>query len=196
MVLEERAISRATPMVTSHGVPFRREVSPHNTLFSRDAVPLTHYLTTWYAQIRWKGFCHNKTYLQWIWKHNWRMQCCFDTNDCWNFHEPCQWLALVTRASLRYTQDYLTPGICSIIKPAAMGHWYHFPLKSTQSFYSRKSNRNAAFTMLIQFINKIWLIDPICRVHCRCIISYQCGLPSSTQYTYMNVQHFIKWVLF
>ena len=177
MVLEERAISRATPMVTSHGVPFDGNCRLIIPFLQGTLRPwrITSRLKYWCAQIRWKGFCHNKTYRQWIWKHNWRIQCCFDTNDCWNFHEPCQWLAFVTRASLRYTQDYLTPGICSIIKPAAMGNWCHFPLKSTQSFYSRKSNRNAAFTMLIQFINKIWLIDPLCWVQCRCIISYQCG---------------------
>ena len=28
--------------------------------------------------------------------------------------------SVVTHAGLRYTRDYLTPGICSLIKPAAM----------------------------------------------------------------------------
>ena len=39
------------------------------------------------------------------------------------FHKQCQWLgveSMVTCTGLGYTQDYLTPGICSPIKPAAM----------------------------------------------------------------------------
>ena len=28
--------------------------------------------------------------------------------------------SMVTRAGLRYTREYLTPGICSLIKPVAM----------------------------------------------------------------------------
>ena len=41
--------------------------------------------------------------------------------------------SMVTRADLRYTRDYLTPGICSLIKPTAMENWCHFAPKSTQS---------------------------------------------------------------
>ena len=37
--------------------------------------------------------------------------------------------SMVTRAGLRYTRDYLTPGICSIIKPAAMGKLMSFHAK-------------------------------------------------------------------
>ena len=44
--------------------------------------------------------------------------------------------SMVTFTGLRYTQDYLTPGIYSLIKPAAMENWCHFVLKSTQSCYN------------------------------------------------------------
>ena len=36
---------------------------------------------------------------------------------------------MVTRAGLRYTRDYLTPGICSLIKPAAMEKMISFRAK-------------------------------------------------------------------
>ena len=36
---------------------------------------------------------------------------------------------MVTRAGLRYTQDYLTPGTCIIIKPAAMEKLMSFRTK-------------------------------------------------------------------
>ena len=44
---------------------------------------------------------------------------------------------MVTRASLPYTREYLTPGICSIIKPAAIWNkWCHISPKSTPSCYT------------------------------------------------------------
>ena len=46
-----------------------------------------------------------------------------DTNDCWNFQYTVLVIAIesmVTRARPSYTRDFLTPGICSLIKPAAM----------------------------------------------------------------------------
>ena len=36
---------------------------------------------------------------------------------------------MVTRARLRYTEDYLTPNICGLIKPAAMEKLMPFPFK-------------------------------------------------------------------
>ena len=42
---------------------------------------------------------------------------------------------MMTRALLRYTQGYLPPGICSLIKPAAVATWFHFPPKSSHSCY-------------------------------------------------------------
>ena len=47
----------------------------------------------------------------------------FDTNDCWNFQLMVPVIAIesmVTHAHPSYTRDFLTPGICSLIKPAAM----------------------------------------------------------------------------
>ena len=45
-----------------------------------------------------------------------------DTNDCRNFQltVPVITESMVTRARPSYTRDFLTPGICSLIKPAAM----------------------------------------------------------------------------
>ena len=37
--------------------------------------------------------------------------------------------SMVTRTGLRYTRDYLTPGICSLIKPAAMEKLISFRAK-------------------------------------------------------------------
>ena len=37
--------------------------------------------------------------------------------------------SMVTRACLRYTQDFLTPGIYSLIKPAARDKLMPFPTK-------------------------------------------------------------------
>ena len=46
----------------------------------------------------------------------------FDTNDCWNTPKTvpvnCIW-SIVTRTRLRYSREFLTPGICSLIKYAA-----------------------------------------------------------------------------
>ena len=39
----------------------------------------------------------------------------------------------MTRAGLRYTRDYLTPGICSLIKPAAMEKLISFRAKNPHS---------------------------------------------------------------
>ena len=47
----------------------------------------------------------------------------FDTNDCWNFPKTVPVFgieSMVTRVCLCYMQDYLTPGICSLIKPTAL----------------------------------------------------------------------------
>ena len=77
-----------------------------------------------------------------------------------SFHEPCQWLALVTHAGLRYSQVYLMGVMCSLSKPASMDNWCHFLLKSTQPCYNGKLDRNAVFTRLIQFLKNMWLNDP------------------------------------
>ena len=37
--------------------------------------------------------------------------------------------SMVTRAELLYTRDYLTPGICSLIKPATMENLMSFLAK-------------------------------------------------------------------
>ena len=51
----------------------------------------------------------------------------FDSNNWWNLTLIVE--SLVTRAGLRYTRDYLTPGICSLIKPAAMEKLMSFRTK-------------------------------------------------------------------
>ena len=38
---------------------------------------------------------------------------------------------MVTRTCLRYSRDYLPPGICSLIKPAAMANLISFPATTT-----------------------------------------------------------------
>ena len=46
----------------------------------------------------------------------------FDTNDYWNFQYTVPVIvieSMVTRARPSYTRDFLTPGICSLINPAA-----------------------------------------------------------------------------
>ena len=37
--------------------------------------------------------------------------------------------SMMTRAGFRYTHDYLTPGICTLIKPAAMEKLMSFRAK-------------------------------------------------------------------
>ena len=74
-VLEARAISRAPPIVKSRGAPWWWELSPHNsrrqgTLRSWHATSRLSYRHVW---IRWHNFYRNKTYLQRICKHNWRL---------------------------------------------------------------------------------------------------------------------------
>ena len=44
-MLEARAISGATPIFTSRGIPKRRELSPHNARCTQDAALVTRYLT-------------------------------------------------------------------------------------------------------------------------------------------------------
>ena len=46
----------------------------------------------------------------------------FDNNNRWNrpYRVPVIDKNMVTRTGLRYTRDYLTPGICSLFKPAAL----------------------------------------------------------------------------
>ena len=47
----------------------------------------------------------------------------FDNNNWWNLPQTVPVIgvvSMVTRAGFRYTRDYLTPDLCSLIKPAAM----------------------------------------------------------------------------
>ena len=58
----------------------------------------------------------------------------FDTNDWWNNPKTVPVIGLesvVTHARLRYTREYLPPCICSLIKPADMPNWFHFPPRSS-----------------------------------------------------------------
>ena len=66
------------------------------------------------------------TYLQWIWDS------CdnFDSRNWGNLPYMIPVIGMenmVTCASLSYTQDYLTPGICSLIKPTAVEKLMSFP---------------------------------------------------------------------
>ena len=51
---------------------------------------------------------------------------------------------MVTRARLPYTKDYLPPGICSLMKPASMTNWLHFPTKSSGSCYNHMEHHSKA----------------------------------------------------
>ena len=56
----------------------------------------------------------------------------FDSNNWWNLPWTVPVIgveSMVTRAGLRYTRDYLTPGICRLIKPAAMEKMMSFRAK-------------------------------------------------------------------
>ena len=54
--------------------------------------------------------------------------------------EKCRCRCRVSRVARNWTRlykrDFLKPGICSLIKPAAMVNWCNFPPKSTQSCYN------------------------------------------------------------
>ena len=56
----------------------------------------------------------------------------FDNNSCWNLPLTVPVIgveSMVTHAGLRYRRAYLTPGICSLIKHAAMGKLMSFGAK-------------------------------------------------------------------
>ena len=57
----------------------------------------------------------------------------FDTTDLWNQPKTVPVIVMegmVTHPRLRYTRDHLPPGICSLIKPAAMAKLISFPTKT------------------------------------------------------------------
>ena len=95
---------------------------------SRDAVLVTRYPTPLIPACLnpLKLFYHNKTYLQWICELNWQLWCCFSYQ--WLVEFPINSAlfcteTMMTRARLRHTLYYLTPVICSLIKPAALEKW-------------------------------------------------------------------------
>ena len=56
----------------------------------------------------------------------------FDSKNLWNLPLTVPMIgveSMVTHAGLRYTRDYLTPGICNLIKPAAMEKLMSFGAK-------------------------------------------------------------------
>ena len=74
-------------------------------------------------------------------------------------HELCQWLALVTRSRLRYTQEYLTSGICSLIKPAAMKN--AIPAKILSHVLTRNQIKSQhCFYAIDPILEKRWPNDP------------------------------------
>ena len=107
MVLEARAVSRATPIVASQFPS------------SRDALFVTCFLKplTWASLNAVKQFYHNKTYLLRICKLIDNCDVAFYSNDWWNRPKTMPVIgmeSMVTRARLRYTRDYLPPGISSL----------------------------------------------------------------------------------
>ena len=53
----------------------------------------------------------------------------FGSISWWNFPLTVSVIGIESMARLLYTQDYSTPGICSLIKPAAMENLMLFRVK-------------------------------------------------------------------
>ena len=118
-MLEVRAVSRTTPIVVSRDALNDEDccltMLVVNGRCVRDA--LSHTFNMGLCKSG-KQFYHNKTHLERIGGFNCKLYCCFDTNDYWNFLWTVTVIgmaSMMTRAHLGYTQDYLTPRICSPI---------------------------------------------------------------------------------
>ena len=93
---------------------------------ARDAVLVTRYLTPFISACL-NSFLRFFTAIKHIYKESANIiegcNVACDTNDCWNFQYAVPVItieSMVKRARPSYTRDFLTPGICSLIKPAAM----------------------------------------------------------------------------
>ena len=83
----------------------------------------------------------------------------FDTNDWSNLTKATTvigiWIMAV-RARLLNKGDYLTPGICSLLKPATMGHSRHIPPNPTQSCYNFEPFCQPRYFKVV-----IYLVEPL-----------------------------------
>ena len=132
-MLKVWAVSHATPIVTSRGALQHQELLPCNAY--RQGMLCSRLLHTFRVGM----FKYNKTNSTTI-KHICNecanlIECydvAFDTNDWWNPFKTVPVIGMegmVTRACLRYTWDYLTLGICSLFKLAAMEKLISFSAK-------------------------------------------------------------------
>ena len=123
-VLKARAVS-CTPPLLRHVVPFndgncRLTIPVIKGCCACEALPHAFYIWVF------KYGKSNPTKIKHIYNksENLNESCdvAFDSSNWWNLSWTVPVIgveSMVTRAGLRYT-DYLTPGICSLIKPAAM----------------------------------------------------------------------------
>ena len=162
MVLEARAVSCASPIVRSHS-PMGIVASQY--LSSRDAALVEHCFTplisTWLNQMKINESANTVCNVA------------FHTSDCWNL-KVIGIEGMVTRARLRYTQDYLMPGICSLIKPIAMEKSMPFPTKIHRVMLWLTFCHISPFICLI--MNLLWLMNDK-GTHIRfCWIPSHCGI--------------------
>ena len=114
--------------------PLTPTIVPSQFPWSRDVVLMTHILEPLKSVCLnvVKQSCHNKTYLQRIWKLNWQLTPMISGIT----QKLRQWWGMgrmVTCSCLRCTLDYLPPDIdlCGLIKLAAMAKLISFPAKIT-----------------------------------------------------------------
>ena len=126
VLLHAIAVSRASPMVTSHGIPWRWDLSPHDV---RRQGTLKSLISTCLSAVK-----SNSAALKYIYNEftNLTDSCGIDvhTNVWRNLQRTVPVIGMdrmVTRARLRCTRDYLTPGIYSQIKTAAVEKRISFP---------------------------------------------------------------------
>ena len=118
------AVSRASPIVTSRGAPAHLTIPLVKRRYARDALLHTCNIGVFTSAKK-----HSAT-IKHIYDES--VNTIEGCHDCWNFPITAPVIgaeSMVTRARLRYTRDYLTPGICSVIKPAAMDKLMPFPAK-------------------------------------------------------------------
>ena len=126
MLLELREISCATPIVTSSDNledNFCLTMSTVKGGCSRDVLLYTFNTGVFKCvnkPYRSKNISTTiKTYLKWICELDWQSWYYFRHNDRWNLLQTVPVVDMegtVTRAGLRCSRNYSTPGICSLIK--------------------------------------------------------------------------------
>ena len=118
MLLEARAVSHATPITTSRAAPCRFTMSVGNERCARNALPDTFNIGVF------NSVKNNPTTMKHVYNESGNgIEVCngaFAASDILQTVPVFGIKSMVIRVRLRYTRDYLTPGICSLIKPAAM----------------------------------------------------------------------------